>query len=462
MLRDLESAPLSGIFYVLFLVLALYLIMNVLLANIYSGYKELLEAATVDFYASRRRSVNMAYDVLQEYEYEIKEPGKEDEQGVGEKTVDAFLRELLGVAEGTYSRRVLEILDEDGSGLIEQEEFRMVAEVLADPNFRVFHGEGGVEWLQDDWYKEKSEFLDNACDIVAVVAAVIVVYQTSLFAKAGSLDAGVDVMCCQKSPANLILFFISLVYALELSLEVPINGLEKFMASDPFQNCFDLVTVGALIPLELYFFLFGGLYAPSGACRTLGLLRGFRVLRCIHKLTVLRDLIVKVYNGFEAFARVLVLLFCVCYFAAQVGMMTMGGLVRKDNEILASTGYAQNDFWQLNFNDLPSSLYLFWAHLVGNNANVWLDAFTLAFGNWVWFYFLAFDVICNFVLLNIIVALVIDCVMVPTKVLEPGQEWEWPDREDQLREMFKSEELEELTPKQKEQREQLRNLFGAG
>mmetsp|Transcript_103491 Transcript_103491/g.188974 ORF Transcript_103491/g.188974 Transcript_103491/m.188974 type:complete len:174 (+) Transcript_103491:1-522(+) len=124
------------------------------------------------------------------------------------------------------------------------------------------------------------------------------------------------------------------------------------------------------------------------------------------------------------------------YFCAQVGMIVLGGKIRRDHEILQHTAYAENDFWDLNFNDLPSSLYLMWSHLVGANAHIWMNSFNAAFGWPAYAASFAFDVVCRIILLNIIIALVIDCVLVPIPEQKEGEDFEWPDREDQIRTMF--------------------------
>lgn len=453
MLKAIATSPLHGLFYVIFLVLSVFLLMNVLLADIYDRYKGLLQDSIVDFYKKRAASIQMAYRLLQEYEG--------GHAGIGQETLAAFLQELIG--DGSRADGVLDILDDDESGKIEGEEFKMVAEVLADPAFTPVADGGGIEWLEPaEPYVEK---LDQFCDYFSVLAATLVMWQTTVFAQSSSLGMGVDILCHQHSIINVVVFLISMIYAVELFFEIAINGWAKFMASDPFQNNFDLITVCVMAPLELWFFVLGGVGAPPSACRVLTLLRGMRCLRMLHKLPGPRDLLVKVYNGMEAFVKVLLLLFCACFFYGQVGMLTMGGRVTKKEDAIVGTGYDTSDFWCLNFNDMTSALLLLFSHLVGNNDNNWANAFSSAFGQWVWFFFFIFDLLSNFIILNIIVALVIDCVMVPLPEQPEGEEWKWPDREDQIRAMFADSgypELKELDESQKENRQQLRELFGAG
>merc|ERR1712166_1077648 len=123
-----------------------------------------------------------------------------------------------------------------------------------------------------------------------------------------------------------------MVYTVELLLELPMRGLHVFLRQDPLQNYFDLITVSMLFPIELWFVVFQGAWSTSFnygvPCRCLMLLRGSRCLRCLHQLPGPRDLLVKIYSGLQAFTRVLLLLFCVCYFFSQIGMMTLGGRAR--------------------------------------------------------------------------------------------------------------------------------------
>lgn len=452
MLPTIEFNPAYSFYYIVFLTLTLYLLMNVLLADQYDKYRKLLEEEIIKLYSGRRESVDFAYGLLQEFEG--------GEEGMGVETLGCFLNELIGPC--THADGVLKILDEDGGGRIETEEFRIVAEVLADPNFVIVSDEhGGVEWLQPiEPFVEK---YDQFCDKFAILGFFLTLWQTTEFIAVGDLDAGVQLLCCEHSGFNIGLFLISIAYAVELALEVLLNGWHRFMASDPFQNRFDLCTVCALMPLEIWFFVFGGYGAPVGACRMLALLRGLRCIRTVHKFSGPRRLLVKIYNGMDPFVRVLLVLFCIMYFCAQVGLIVLGGKITKENELLASTAYADSDYWPLNFNDLPSALFFLWAHLVGANSHVWANSLSTAFGPLCYVASLAFDIVCRIVLLNIIIALVIDCVLVPMPVQEDGEEFEWPDREDQLRTMFAGGDYEffrELTDREKEQRAELRNLLG--
>merc|ERR1740130_1431268 len=184
MLESIAVSPALGLFYVTFLVLALYLVMNILLANIYSAYKDLLEVSVIDFYASRRRSVDMAYDLL------LEEEGGEG--GIGETTLHAFLGELLGPC--THTVAVLQLLDEDNSGKIDCDEFRLVAEVLADPTFHAVSDEAGCcKWMAR--FDSHIESLDNLCDYLSALAFALVLYQTCEGIETGNIGDAVDVMC---------------------------------------------------------------------------------------------------------------------------------------------------------------------------------------------------------------------------------------------------------------------------
>jgi len=435
------SFPRSA-YHVCFLFICLYLGMNILLATIYNKYKELLEDAIVKFYANRRKSADRAFQLLLEGEKHLRarlgsisKLQHTSSEGLSLHTMGMFLEQILGPS--ALAKDVFDLLDRDHNHFLDEREFRLIAEVLADPHCKA-HRVGGLARLKP--YAKVIRRLSSLADFLSLVAVGMALWQAKRFAAAKSLQAGVDWTCYGTGGSvarvvNTCLFGISLFYALELCLAVAIRGWERFLSYQPLQSTFDLVSVVILLLLELWVHVLGGRGAEAGACRLIILAHGMRCFRCLHKLPGVRKLALQTYYTLRPFFRVATLLFCLFYLIAQFGIAALGGAVSKSNPVLARSEYASSNFWALNFNDFPSALLLMWAQLINNNANVWMDAFSEAFGTWMWVAFIAFDVVANHFLLNILMALVIDCVMLPMPD-DSDNTCAWPDREAQLRKLF--------------------------
>eukprot|EP00747_Dinoflagellata_sp_TGD_P200855 gnl/TRDRNA2_/TRDRNA2_74298_c0_seq2.p1 gnl/TRDRNA2_/TRDRNA2_74298_c0~~gnl/TRDRNA2_/TRDRNA2_74298_c0_seq2.p1 ORF type:complete len:486 (+),score=67.67 gnl/TRDRNA2_/TRDRNA2_74298_c0_seq2:3-1460(+) len=409
-------------FVVIFLIAGLYLGLNVLVANVYEGYKSQLELSIVTFFTNRQKSVDVVFEIL------LEEEGCRD--GISAATLRRFFHDYLNDEE--MATRVFSLLDQDHDGFIKREEFRAIADAISDASilFGSFKGQPAFQRFSD-----LSESLDDLADVLSVIAAGIVLWQTDGFAEAESLETAVQTTCYRQTDvaqrlAHWTLFFISFVYLAQVRLEILVKGMKRFLTSQPFQNRFDLLGVSILIPLEIIVFM-GGCSIPEASCRWLMIFRGLRVLRCLHKFPPIRDLILQMYHSLVAFSRVCLLIFLSFYIFAMTGTLLLGGKVAKSNPILAASDYGSGDLWPLNFNDFHSALSLLWNHLVSHGSVEWVDAFSDAFGVWAWFFFFAFDLCNTFVLVNVLTALVIDWTMIP---LPPkGEE---VDREMQLKKMF--------------------------
>jgi hypothetical protein len=88
-------------------------------------------------------------------------------------------------------------------------------------------------------------------------------------------------------------------------------------------------------------------------------------------------------------------MFCIIYVYAVTGLAFYGGLVTKDPknkhyEKLASMDYGKNDYWLLNFNDMPSGMVLMVQLLAVNNWMVFTEAYAAVGGASAWIIFISF------------------------------------------------------------------------
>jgi hypothetical protein len=110
------------------------------------------------------------------------------------------------------------------------------------------------------------------------------------------------------------------------------------------------------------------------------------------------------------FWQMFLVLFCVYYIFAIIGQYLFGGKIFTTNPVLQNTNFSSAGFWPLNFNDLPSGFVTLFALMIVNNWYEIAQGFMLATNSdIVSIYFVIFFVIVNLVVLNIVMALVIDC-----------------------------------------------------
>jgi two pore calcium channel protein len=102
-------------------------------------------------------------------------------------------------------------------------------------------------------------------------------------------------------------------------------------------------------------------------------------------------------------------IFCVLCIYCSIGVQVFGGLVNAGNKELAKTEMVEDDYLLFNFNDYPNGMVTLFNLLVMGNWQVWMETYKDLTGTW-WSitYFVSFYVITVLLLLNLIVAFVLE------------------------------------------------------
>ncbi|KAI7741461.1 hypothetical protein M8C21_008541 [Ambrosia artemisiifolia] len=102
-------------------------------------------------------------------------------------------------------------------------------------------------------------------------------------------------------------------------------------------------------------------------------------------------------------------IFCVMCIYCTLGIQVFGGIVNAGNPDLQATDLANNDYLLFNFNDYPNGMVTLFNLLVMGNWQIWMqDYATLTGTSWTYAYFISFYLITILLLLNLIVAFVLE------------------------------------------------------
>merc|ERR1719296_631405 len=116
------------------------------------------------------------------------------------------------------------------------------------------------------------------------------------------------------------------------------------------------------------------------------------------------------------------LLLMVYYFFVTVGEQVFGGLIYTTNPALEGSDFKNGQYWALNFNDFMSGMMTLFCLMVVNNWFIIADGFLRVSGTrWSCVFFVSFFVLVNLVLLNILVALILDCFTTLEEEQEPAE-----------------------------------------
>jgi hypothetical protein len=111
---------------------------------------------------------------------------------------------------------------------------------------------------------------------------------------------------------------------------------------------------------------------------------------------------------FRPFYTLMLVIFTVYYVWAQVGIYIWGGLINNNQMELISNPNFDGLYTSMNMNDLVAGMITLFALMVVNNWFVVVETFTIIRNNYWRWYFILFYIVCVNLILNIVVAFVLD------------------------------------------------------
>jgi hypothetical protein len=139
--------------------------------------------------------------------------------------------------------------------------------------------------------------------------------------------------------------------------------------------------------------------------------RALRVLRHLLRLSRFRAILRTVRRLYPVLRSLLILMFGLYYFFAIIGVDLFRGLIEQGSmpPDFADTYYAQNNYWENNFDDMSHAMVTLFEIMIINNWNSIVEGFTVAArSNAPRLFFVAFFFCSVIVLLNVVVTLVLE------------------------------------------------------
>jgi two pore calcium channel protein len=103
-------------------------------------------------------------------------------------------------------------------------------------------------------------------------------------------------------------------------------------------------------------------------------------------------------------------------------LQIFGGIVFAGNPKLEETDLFGNDYLLFNFNDYPSGMVTLFNLLVMGNWQVWMESYAhLTGSSWSLVYFVSFYLISVLLLLNLIVAFVLEAFFAEMELEKAGE-----------------------------------------
>jgi hypothetical protein len=421
--------------YVLFLAIAEFFMLRVILAKVYIVYKGQLqqEAEMVDDF--RVESLDRAFDIMTQTD------GSFGKLRMGEMTelLIVFTRWSEGLhrldididlGEYVLNKDLLEMafgeIDEDKDGDISKPEFRRLCSVLPHVHdaYVAKVGETQVKAKPATPSPSGSSALspERRTMLEALVTSrrfergvqLVLLLNTFTVMAELKFEYAPDRVDAQYafSGWEVVELTFCLVYAVEMAVKMILVGPAAYCST--WRNRLDgSLTVLSLVG-ELTVVALGTRYSVLRVVIFARLLRLLRIFVDVDEFSLYFQ---QLFSMLPALRRLALTLFLIMFAYSVVGVAMFGGKISIDNLQYADSpadkagnggdqgqAFEAAHYWSNNFNDVLMGIVTLWTVLIGNNWNTTAGGFVTVTSEWAWFYFIAYYTTVTLIVFNTFVA----------------------------------------------------------
>ncbi|XVE66199.1 hypothetical protein DITRI_Ditri08aG0061300 [Diplodiscus trichospermus] len=390
------------IFFVLYVLIGVYFVTNLILAVVYDSFKSELAKQVSEMDRMRRSMLCKAFDLI-------------DDCNVG------FLNkeQCIHLFEELNKYRTLP--------KISREEFELIFDELDDSHdFKINLDEFtdlcnaiGLRFQKEDspsilerfpiYHSPFSESLKAFVRSPKFGYIVSFILILNLFAVIIETTLDIENNSAQKVWQE-VEFVFGWIYVLEMALKVYSFGFENYWREG--QNRFDfLITWIIVIGETITFATPDGLsfFSNGEWIRYLLLARMLRLIRLLMHVRSYRAFVATLLTLIPSLMPYLGAIFCVMCIYCSLGVQIFGGIVNAGNSNLEGTDLTDDDYLLFNFNDYPNGMVTLFNLLVMGNWQVWMQSYKEITGtSWTLAYFISFYLVTVLLLLNLVVAFVLE------------------------------------------------------
>lgn len=245
-----------------------------------------------------------------------------------------------------------------------------------------------------------------------VAAVVLTVVNAALSINAYGAHTHVDPLGVHWGQSATVEYSFTVLFLLEAVVRMAALGVRESLASKA--RCMDAaIAVGGMFAES---WAAADLNVPMGlVARYVVLARLTRVARSVVLVRRFRLVLDTLGSLLQPSARLLgafsIVLYCFCV----LGVCLFGGKIYEGAPGLEGTPFADADYYTINFNDFASGLVTLFALEVVNNWQVIVSGFVGVTTAWHHAFFIAFYLVGVIVMLNVVIAFVIDSYDVETR-----------------------------------------------
>ncbi|KAL9158963.1 hypothetical protein ABFS82_08G103400 [Erythranthe guttata] len=391
-----------SLFFVLYVLLGVYFVTNLILAVVYDSFKSELVKQVAAKDNQRTRVLKKAFNLL------------DNDLGYLNKDQCILLFEELNKYRSLpqISRDDFELifyeLDDSHDVKINLDEFYDLSHAIG-LRFQKENSEPIFESCPAFYNSPASVMLKDfiRCPKFGYIIAFILIMNFAAVVIETTLDIQEN---SGQEAWQKVEFVFGWIYVLEMALKVYAYGFVNYWRDG--QNRFDFVITWVIVIGETATFL-----SPSGQTflsngewiRYLLIARMLRLIRLLMHVKQYRAFVATFLTLLPSLMPYLGTIFCIMCIYCSLGVQIFGGLVYDGNPNLTGTDLEDSDYLLFNFNDYPNGMVTLFNLLVMGNWQAWMQSYKELTGTaWSYAYFISFYLITIVLLLNLVVAFVLE------------------------------------------------------
>ncbi|XP_068750292.1 two pore channel protein 1-like [Montipora capricornis] len=388
----------SAIFFIVYISVVLYFLMNLLLAMVYDKFTSCEKDKFRKLFLHKRYAVRQALEKL---------CGRSPPHWISWQDFDCLMHFFKSSSSRLENYLVFKTLDESQTGQLSLEEFYHLFEtsgmrwkrvtehndqwyVCLRPWQHLYNTVKGIRWLITRKKFEYSIYFVIALNGISIIVDVIVFSNTPQ-----------NERYIQRQQVRWYHITFVTIYSAEVFLKIVGLGLREYLESG--WNVFDFMVT---------LFGFIGSISPASFSFIVGL-RPFRLLRLLKVKAQYRDVFETVGIVLPRMLRVALVVILVCYSFGIIGIECFSGLELKNCCPNTSFGneYEEGGYYYLNnFNDLLHSYVTLFELTVVNNWFIIMEGIVYKTSDWARIYFMSFYMF-TMVVMTIIVAFILEAFL---------------------------------------------------
>ncbi|EQC40668.1 hypothetical protein SDRG_01746 [Saprolegnia diclina VS20] len=403
------------LFFVFFLCFGLFFLLNVVLAVVFNNFARFSDAELALSERIRTQKLTEAFECLGALSGGVKPHGATVPMDVCLRLFQGLHRfRTISHLERDEMAALFDALDANGDHVLDIDEFVHVCEAVERVLIKEPHPQSEVEAYCPRLFASRTfqslsaavrhPTLEVVIDVVLVANAIVVFVES--FSILNDAETEIDTSVWTIWDALELGF--TCIYLVEMLAKMLVYGLRGYWTS--IKNRFDCVITLAVVAADAYAYLPG---TSLQVVKILLIARCLRLFRLIINIKGYRVICTTWLRLLHFGQHLLLLTFCAMYVYALLGNQLFGGRISpgRMRREFPESAYTQADYMANNFNDMPSAIVLLFELLLVNNWFVLADGHAAVSSKYARWYFIAYYVTGVTLLLNLVVASILDSFM---------------------------------------------------